>query len=74
MKGFVVMNGLRTLLSKLHRDEKGADMVEYILVIAAIGVPLLAVVVWFWKDIAEWVTEKYDGIRAGGGGTDIHNP
>jgi Flp pilus assembly pilin Flp len=69
MKG-VVMNGWKTLLSKLHRDEKGADMVEYILILAAIGIPLLAVVIWFWKDISGWVAEKYGEIKDGSGGTD----
>jgi Flp pilus assembly pilin Flp len=49
-------------LRSLHRDEQGADMVEYILIIAAIALPLMAVAIifrdklWgtvkrFWNDI-----------------------
>ena len=44
----------RTLM-KLHRDDQGADMVEYVLIIAAIALPLLAVVIIFWDNIKEWM-------------------
>ena len=57
---------LRTLkrkLSALHRDEQGADMIEYILIVAAIGLPLLAVIIWFRKDIAVWIREQYENIK-----------
>ncbi|MDY6913272.1 MAG: hypothetical protein SVT52_02285 [Planctomycetota bacterium] len=57
-------------LKALHRDEQGADMVEYILVIAAVALPLLLVVIWFWKDISKWVGEIYEDIRGGSEGTD----
>ncbi len=57
-------------LKKLHRDEQGADMVEYILMIAAVALPLLGVLIWFWKDISRWVGEVYNNIRGGGGETD----
>ena len=40
-------------LRALHRDEQGADMVEYILIVAAIGLPLLAVIIYFWKDVIQ---------------------
>lgn len=64
------MSNLKTMVSRLHQDEKGADMVEYILIVAAIGIPLLAVIIWFWKDISKWVDEKYQEIKGGSGGTD----
>ena len=38
----------------MHRDEQGADMVEYILIVAAVALPLLAVIIWFRKDLEEW--------------------
>jgi Flp pilus assembly pilin Flp len=41
-------------LAALHRDEGGADMVEYILVMAAIALPIVAIVIWFRDDIADW--------------------
>lgn len=38
-------------------------MIEYILIIAAIGLPLLALIIWFRKDIGEWITEQYEDIK-----------
>jgi Flp pilus assembly pilin Flp len=55
-----------TTLSKvegLHRDQQGADTVEYILIVAAIALPLLAVVIWFRKDIWEFVKVAWTSIR-----------
>ena len=60
-----MLKALKTKLSALHRDERGADMIEYILIVAAIGLPLLAVIIWFRKDIAEWVTNQYEDIKSG---------
>ena len=57
-------------LKKLHADEQGADMVEYILIVAAVALPLLAVIIWFWKDISRWVGQAYAAIRSGSDGTD----
>lgn len=63
------MRRIGKMLRALHSDEQGADMVEYVLIIAAIALPLLAVVIWFWQDIRDWVGTVYSSIRGGGGGT-----
>ena len=52
-------------LGALHRDDQGADMVEYVLIVAAVALPLLAVIIWFWKDISRWIGEVYANIRSG---------
>ncbi|MHC4481715.1 MAG: Flp family type IVb pilin [Planctomycetota bacterium] len=52
-------------LKALHSDDRGADMVEYVLIVAAVALPLLAFVIWFWKDIRLWVKEAYEKIRGG---------
>ena len=57
-------------LIALHKDEQGADMVEYVLIVAAVALPLLAVIIWFWKDISGWVGEAYSEIRSGTAETD----
>ncbi len=50
-------------LRALHRDEQGADMVEYILIVAAIALPVLAVVIWFWKDISTWAYQLWNSAK-----------
>ena len=54
---------IRRRIVALHRDEQGADMVEYILVIAAVALPLLAIVIWFWKDISSWASNLWDSAK-----------
>jgi len=54
-----VLQRVKTTLGALHRDERGADMIEYILVVAAIALPLLAVVIWFWKDFSNWAKQLW---------------
>ena len=58
------------MLRALHQDDQGADMVEYVLIVAAVALPLLAVIIWFWKDISGWVGEAYSEIRSGTAETD----
>jgi len=53
------------LLRRFHQGEQGASLVEYILVIVAVALPLLAVVVWFWNDIAMWANQLYQGAKSG---------
>ena len=50
-------------LRALHRDEQGADMVEYILIVAAVALPLLAVIIWFWKDIKDWAVSMWEDAK-----------
>ena len=50
-------------LQALHKDEQGADMVEYILIVAAIALPVLAVVIWFWKDISTWAYKLWNSAK-----------
>lgn len=58
---------MRDGLRKLHRDEQGADMLEYILILAAIALPVLAVILWFWNDIKVWAGDAYEDIKSGEG-------
>ena len=61
---------IRNLAGKiraLHRDEQGAEMLEYVLVFAAIALPLLGVVIWFWEDIAKWAGDLWEDAKTGEG-------
>lgn len=64
---------VKSLLSKmraLHEDAQGATMIEYALVFAAVALPLLAVLIFFWKDISKWAGEVWEQIKGGSPGTD----
>ena len=61
MKG--LLSKVKRELLSLYRDEQGADMIEYILIVAAIALPLIAVIIWFWKDISNWTKARYDDIK-----------
>jgi Flp pilus assembly pilin Flp len=58
----------------LHSDQQGADMVEYVLIIAAVALPLLAVIIWFWRDISAWAGDAYTAIKGTGTPAGETNP
>ena len=47
----------------LHGDQRGADMVEYILIVAAVALPLLAVILWFRDDLTDWIKDLWQDVR-----------
>lgn len=61
MKNLVKRAG--QVLRALHKDQQGANMVEYILIIAAISLPLIAVVLYYRNEIADWAKQKWDDAR-----------
>ena len=52
----------RKLLS-FHRGQTGAQLVEYILLIGLIALPLLAFIIWFRGDLADWFREIWENIK-----------
>ncbi len=57
------MRKLLNLAMRIHRDERGAEGLEKLLIIAAIVLPLLAVLLYFKDYIVEWVQESSDEVR-----------
>ena len=60
------MNALKRIGRKmlaLHKDEQGADMVEYILIMAAIALPIVGIVIWFKKDISDWASRLWSSAK-----------
>ena len=66
MKGFMAgrLKGesLKSLLLRLHRDERGAEGLEKLLIIAALVLPLLGVLIIFRDRISEWVADVWSGV------------
>lgn len=54
---------MKNLLRRLHADEQGANMVEYVLVVAAITLPILALVIIFRDKIFETVNGWWESIK-----------
>lgn len=55
---------LGRLLLRLHRDERGAEMVEKLLIVAAISLPLLGVLYFFVNNwLIPWLQEEADEMR-----------
>jgi Flp pilus assembly pilin Flp len=61
-----MLNVIVRKLKALHRDEQGANMVEYVLTFAAIALPLVLVLAWFWKDITTWASTQWEDVKGGG--------
>lgn len=49
-----------SLLKRLHRDERGAEGLEKLLIVAAIILPLLGLLIYFRNEITTWVTGIWD--------------
>ena len=65
MKDAKMKNMLRNvarLARALHRDEGGAEMLEYILIIAVVALPLVGLLIWFRDQIAEWIDTRWGEI------------
>lgn len=61
---------VKSLLSRmkaLHEDQQGATMIEYALVFAAVALPLLAVLIFFYKEISQWAGQLWENAKAGQG-------
>lgn len=63
--------GVMRLLRRLHADERGAEGLEKLLIIAAIVIPLLGLLLVFRNSITEWVTGGWEDIR---GEADDYDP
>ncbi|MEM9294410.1 MAG: hypothetical protein AAGA57_01290 [Planctomycetota bacterium] len=64
----------RQTLSRLHRDERGAEGLEKLLILAAVALPLLGVLLYFGQDIKEYLSDSWTDVNTAdesgeGGGT-----
>ena len=49
------MRALIQSIARFHRDERGAEGLEKLLIIAAIVLPLLGVLIFFRDEIGTWI-------------------
>lgn len=60
-------NRMKARLGAFNRDEQGAGMVEYILIVAAIALPLLALLIIFRDDLKEWFEGEFEDVKDASG-------
>ena len=61
--GGVRMNRLRTLVRRFNADQRGAEGLEILLIVAAIVLPLLGLLIYFRQEIGRWVSDMWTTIR-----------
>ena len=54
------MRNLLGTLKKLHSDERGAEGLEKLLIVAAIVLPLLGALIIFRDAVRDWVVRKWE--------------
>jgi Flp pilus assembly pilin Flp len=50
-------------LKRLHQDERGAEGLEKLLIIAAVVLPLLGLLIIFRNEIKDWVVQIWKDAR-----------
>ncbi len=58
-----ILTNIKDSALELWRDDQGAEGLEKILIIAAIALPLLAVLLYFAGDIRTWVSENWSEVN-----------
>jgi len=53
------MSTIISQLKRLHQDERGAEGLEKLLIVAAIVLPLLGLLIIFRNEIKTWVTDLW---------------
>lgn len=57
------MSWIPRKLVRLHRDESGAEMLEYILIVAVVALPMVGILLWFRDEITDWVKDIWVEVR-----------
>ena len=57
------MRSLVQSLARFHRDDRGAEGLEKLLIIAAIVLPLLGVLIFFRDEIGDWIDGLWSDMR-----------
>jgi hypothetical protein len=57
------MKAVWNILLRLHRDDRGAEGLEKLLIIAAIVLPLLGLLILFRQQIGTWSSEMWNTVK-----------
>ena len=66
-----MLTNMKNAVLELWDDDQGAEGLEKVLIIAAIALPLLAVLLFFSGEIREWVSDNWESVD---GTSDDENP
>lgn len=56
------LNNIKQAALELWRDDRGAEGLEKVLILAAVALPLLAVLLFFAGDIRDWVATNWESV------------
>jgi Flp pilus assembly pilin Flp len=68
------MQCIWNIVRAAHREEKGAEGLEKLLIVAAIVLPLLGLLIYFRDWITDWVSGEADAVRQEGDDYDYEDP
>jgi len=68
------MQRIWNIIKVAHREEKGAEGLEKLLIVAAIVLPLLGLLIYFRDWITEWVGGEAEDVRTDSDDYDYENP
>ena len=57
------MKSVWKVVKRLYRDERGAEGLEKLLILAAVVLPLLALLIWFRNEIRDWAQDMWNRVR-----------
>jgi Flp pilus assembly pilin Flp len=69
-----MLRGIVSNLKRLHRDERGAEGLEKILIVCAVVLPLLGVLIYFRDEIMKWVKDLWEKARGASDTVDPSKP
>ena len=57
-----LLTNMKQAALELWNDEQGAEGLEKVLILAAVALPLLAVLLFFAGDIRDWVATNWESV------------
>jgi len=62
-KSRFLLRRTKAALLKFHRGEQGAEGIEKLLILAAVALPILAVIIFFGEDLKEWLAGIWQDVK-----------